>query len=306
MIYLIAYRWGSLLPLSRQFGVRADDRAGMQTGLLYFANILGSAAGAILIGFVLTNFLTLVQIALVLVIAGTICALSLIAMLDVAGPERLKRATVAVGVLVIAVIAIPALSNRVLENLLFKATADHAFSHVVENRSGIITVDTDGTVYGNGMYDGRFNTRLQDDRNGIIRPYALSLIPRRAARRSDDRAVVRFMGAGDREQSRRGLAHDSRDQSGISDLDRTAARGGLGPAQPESHHHHRRRPALVEPSSRQALRRDRVETRPGFFAPISRTCCRSNSLNLQNSTSIHTESCSTTPPIPTACSEPPA
>jgi spermidine synthase len=45
----------------------------------------------------------------------------------------------------------------------------------VENRSGIITVDTDGTVFGNGMYDGRFNVRLQDDRNGIIRPYALSL-----------------------------------------------------------------------------------------------------------------------------------
>ena len=42
----------------------------MQTGLLYFANILGSAAGAILTGFVLTNYLTLVQIALVLVIAG--------------------------------------------------------------------------------------------------------------------------------------------------------------------------------------------------------------------------------------------
>jgi hypothetical protein len=46
---------------------------------------------------------------------------------------------------------------------------------VVENRSGIITVDADGTVFGNGMYDGRFNVRLQDDRNGIIRPYALSL-----------------------------------------------------------------------------------------------------------------------------------
>jgi spermidine synthase len=147
----------------------------MQTGLLYFANILGSAAGAILTGFVLTNFLTLVQIALVLVIAGTICALSLIAMLDVARSERLKRAAVAAGVLAIAVIAIPVLSDRVLENLLFKAAADHTFSHVVENRSGIITVDTDGTVYGNGMYDGRFNTRLQEDRNGIIRPYALSL-----------------------------------------------------------------------------------------------------------------------------------
>jgi spermidine synthase len=175
MVYLIARRWGSLLPYLAQFSVRADDRAGMQTALLYFANILGSAAGAILTGFVLTNFLSLVQVAVLLVIAGTVCALCVIAMLDVTRTERLKRAAVAVGVSAIAMIATPLFSQRVLENLLFKATVDHAFSHVIENRSGIITVDTDGTVFGNGMYDGRFNTRLQEDRNGIIRPYALSL-----------------------------------------------------------------------------------------------------------------------------------
>jgi spermidine synthase len=181
IIYLIARRWGSLLPYLAQFGVPADDRAGMRTSLLYFSNILGSAAGAIVTGFVLTNYLTLVQTALALAIAGTVCALSLIAALDTAGSERRRRAVDAVGVLAIALVAIPLMSHRVLENLLFKGSVDHAFVHAVENRSGIITVDTDGTVFGNGMYDGRFNTRLQDDRNGIIRPYALGLF--RAASR---------------------------------------------------------------------------------------------------------------------------
>jgi spermidine synthase len=181
MIYLIARRWGSLLPYLAQFGVPADDRAGMRTSLLYFSNILGSAAGAIVTGFVLTNYLTLVQTALALAIAGTVCALSLIATLDTAGSERRRRAFDVVGVLAIALVVIPLMSQRVLENLLFKGKVDHAFAHVVENRSGIITVDTDGTVFGNGMYDGRFNTRLRDDRNGIIRPYALSLF--RAASR---------------------------------------------------------------------------------------------------------------------------
>jgi hypothetical protein len=33
---------------------------------------------------------------------------------------------------------------------------------VVENRSGIITVIEDGTVFGHGMYDGRFNTDLKN------------------------------------------------------------------------------------------------------------------------------------------------
>ncbi len=175
MVYLIARRWGSLLPYLAQFGVPADDRAGMRTSLLYFSNIIGSAAGAIVTGFVLANYLTLVQMALGLAVAGTVCAISLIALLDIARSERLRRTVDALGVLAIALVVVPLMSHRVFENLLFKGNLDHAFAHVVENRSGIITVDTDGTVFGNGMYDGRFNVRLQDDRNGIIRPYALSL-----------------------------------------------------------------------------------------------------------------------------------
>jgi spermidine synthase len=91
MVYLIARRWGSLLPYLAQFSVPADDRSGLRTSLLYFANILGSAAGAIVTGFVLTNYLTLVQIALALAVVGTACALYLIAKLDAPRSERLSR-----------------------------------------------------------------------------------------------------------------------------------------------------------------------------------------------------------------------
>ena len=174
-VYLIARGWGALLPYLAQFGVPADDRAGMRTSLLYFSNILGSAAGAIITGFVLTNVLTSVQIALLLAMAGAVCAFVLIFMLDIGRSERRRRLIDAAGVLAIALVVVPLTSHRLFENLLYRGNADHAFAHVVENRSGIIAVDTDGTVLGNGMYDGRFNVRLQDDRNGIIRPYALSL-----------------------------------------------------------------------------------------------------------------------------------
>jgi SAM-dependent methyltransferase len=46
---------------------------------------------------------------------------------------------------------------------------------VAENRSGIVTATDTGTVFGNGIYDGRFTTDLVHDTNGIVRPYALSL-----------------------------------------------------------------------------------------------------------------------------------
>jgi spermidine synthase len=67
------------------------------------------------------------------------------------------------------------MSEGVFEALQFKGQNSQIFRRIVEGRSGIITVDQSGTVYGGGMYDGRFNTDLQKDTNGIIRPYALSL-----------------------------------------------------------------------------------------------------------------------------------
>ena len=47
------------------------------------------------------------------------------------------------------------------------------FAHIVETRSGVITVTADGEVYGGGAYDGVFRVDLRDDRNGIYRAFAL-------------------------------------------------------------------------------------------------------------------------------------
>lgn len=175
MTYLIARQWGALLPYLSQFGIAADERAGQRTGVLYFSNIAGCASGAVLTGFVLTDHFGLRQIAVILLLGGTLCAGALIAASQETAREKRRLAGLAVAVLVFGIGAITLLSNRLLENLQAKTISDHDFAHVVENHSGIITVDTDGTVFGNGMYDGRFNTDLKSDRNGIIRPYAISL-----------------------------------------------------------------------------------------------------------------------------------
>ena len=175
-VYLIARYWGSLLPYLAELGIAADDQAGMRTGLLYLANILGSAAGSILTGFVLMDHLGLVAIGTTLVVGGLLCALLLTVALDVPMPERMGRAALTAAIAVLAVPAIPLLSGNVLEVLQWKGSAEaRPFGQVVENRSGIIAVTVDGVVYGHGMYDGRFNTDLWHDTNGIIRPYALSL-----------------------------------------------------------------------------------------------------------------------------------
>jgi len=176
MVYLVARYWGSLLPYLAEFSIAADNRAGMRTAMLYLANILGSAAGSVITGFVLMDYLGLVAMGATLAVAGVACTILLIAAVELPPREKLQRAAIAVAIGLVAAVAIPRWSGTVLSNLQWKGVphADH-FAEVLENRSGIITVTDDGTVFGHGMYDGRFNTDLKHDTNGIVRPYALSL-----------------------------------------------------------------------------------------------------------------------------------
>lgn len=176
LVYCVARFWGSLLPYLAEFGIAADDRAGMRTALLYLANILGAATGSVLTGFVLADRLGTVALATALVAAGLACAALLAGLLPLPRPDKMRGVGLAAACALLAFLVIPHWSENVLAALQWKGAANaQAFTHVVENRNGIVTVTTDGTVLGNGMYDGRFNVDLKQDRNGIVRPYALSL-----------------------------------------------------------------------------------------------------------------------------------
>jgi len=179
MVYLAARFWGTLLPYLAELAVAADADAGMRTSLIYLANIVGASTGSILTGFVLMDRFGLIEIAVALVVAGVLCAIMLIVTAESAPLQRRMRLGAATAIAVLAVMLIPYGSANVLENLHWKGAAEaKPFVKVLENRSGIITVDASGTVFGHGMYDGRFNTDLKHDTNGIIRPYALSLFHR--------------------------------------------------------------------------------------------------------------------------------
>jgi hypothetical protein len=49
---------------------------------------------------------------------------------------------------------------------------------VLENRHGVVAIDADGTVYGGGVFDGVLSTDIENDRNWIVRPYALAAVDR--------------------------------------------------------------------------------------------------------------------------------
>jgi hypothetical protein len=176
LVLVVARSFGTLLPTVAHLAIEADARAGMRTALVYLANIAGSAAGSVATGFFLLDRLPLAAACAVLVVAGAACA----ALLDALSPgprrARAARAAALVAAGTVAAAALPALASDVLERLLRKAApAGAPLTRIVENRSGIIAVDAAGTVYGHGMYDGRFNTDLVEDTNGIVRAYALGL-----------------------------------------------------------------------------------------------------------------------------------
>lgn len=170
---------GSILPLVSHFGIPADDRAGTRLSYVYLANILGSAAGSLVTGFVLMDLMSLLSIARLLVVSGFALSGVLVAM----GGLRRASALTAYATLGIAAVVGLSLSpipyERLYERLIYKGEYDGSqrFAQVVENKSGVITVTDDGTIYGGGAYDGVLNTALQNnDRNGIIRAYLVGAI----------------------------------------------------------------------------------------------------------------------------------
>jgi spermidine synthase len=179
IIALAAAFLGSVLPLVSHFGIEPDERTGTRLSYVYLANIIGSAAGSLLTGFVLMDRLPIVSIALLLALAGFALAAALVWM---SGTSR-RVATLAYSTLALCALAetalVPRLYVGLYERLVYKDEYDGSqrFAQIVENKSGVITVTQDGMVYGGGAYDGVVNTWLEEnEKNGILRAYVAGAI----------------------------------------------------------------------------------------------------------------------------------
>lgn len=172
LVFLATGFLGAVLPLLSHFGIRPDRRAGANLSYVYLANILGAAAGSLLTGFVLTDHMGLRGIGLLQAELSVllVAVLLLRCQLPRARLVALQLALGGLGLL-LGALATPLFAG-VYERMLFKWRYEgQRFAQVVENRSGVITVDRAGTIYGGGAYDGRFNTSLARDNNGIVRAY---------------------------------------------------------------------------------------------------------------------------------------
>jgi spermidine synthase len=174
--YLAAGLIGAVFPLVCRLALPPDAEVGRGVSLLYLSNIAGSTIGSLIVGFVLMNFISMRGVSLLL---GGFAAVTGIA-LQLTGEKKASLKNyylIAPAVCAIVAFAFaPSLYRNIYEKLIFGGDSSKlpAFTHVVENRSGVISVTDDGTVYGGGVYDGMFNVDPIVNSNFIIRAYAIS------------------------------------------------------------------------------------------------------------------------------------
>ncbi len=175
LVAVAAALLGAILPLVAHFGISADDRAGQRLSYVYLANIVGSAAGSLVTGFVFLDLWPIAGIGDVLLVIGALLVMGLLAVTKMPRGAQLASIVVVAVAFVGVSRATPQAYDRLWEKLLYKAKYDGEtkFAEVIETKSGVITVTQDGTVYGGGAYDGRFNTSIVHDRNGILRAYGI-------------------------------------------------------------------------------------------------------------------------------------
>jgi spermidine synthase len=175
-VFVGAALLGSAFPLLSHASIDPQEPAGRRLSYLYLSNIVGSALGSFLVGFVILDHCPMQMTSALLLVLGV--TLSVILALC-ARPMRWSamRVTGWAGALVLASFS-GVLFSQLYERLLFHGDFAKAapFQDLVENRSGVIAEGPDGTVYGGGVYDGQFNTDLTDDQNGIFRAYAIGAL----------------------------------------------------------------------------------------------------------------------------------
>ncbi len=172
-------------PLISHITIANDNGAGYGVSLLYFSNIVGSALGSFIVGFVLMNFWGVRDISVFLVLLGVALGISVLAVGRPSRREMLSELAGAGTVCVAILLLANPLFTDLYEKLLYKTNyhPHESFSHLVENRSGVIAVSQQGEVFGGGAYDGWFNVDPVHDVNGLFRIYALSSfspLPRKA------------------------------------------------------------------------------------------------------------------------------
>jgi len=179
MIALDAGLLGATFPLMCHISVRADGKAGAGLSYLYISNIIGSAAGSWLVGFILMDHFSLREISVMLAFLGVAVAWALLNTGENAPSSRMVSTAIAAAVFLAIFVSSKPLYSDVWGQMQFKKEwggPGTGIATLVETRSGVITVDEDGAIFGSGIFDGWMTTSLREENLLLLRPFSVSYL----------------------------------------------------------------------------------------------------------------------------------
>lgn len=159
---------GVVFPMVCHRALAADEAPGARVSYLYVANIVGSGFGSLFTGFVLMDRLGIAALSLLLLLTGHLWAEW---MSGWRLPLKIRLLSLA------AAACAPLLFSGFYERLMLKTRyeAGTRFETVIESKHGVITVDKDKNVHGNGEYDGYIKLEPSAG-SGMMRPYFPSAV----------------------------------------------------------------------------------------------------------------------------------
>lgn len=166
-VFVCAGIRGIIFPLIHHVGTE-QAKTGAQISNVYFSNVFGSALAPILIGFIILDYFNTQQTYFL------ICFLTLVIGFLCLNAGVVKKVVVVLGV---GVLVLVGLSERIILELSKGRWDEGKYpSQIFENKYGFIQVYDDEVVFGANVYDGKFNTDIFKNTNGIERAYLLTAI----------------------------------------------------------------------------------------------------------------------------------
>ncbi|ENV10316.1 hypothetical protein F966_01495 [Acinetobacter higginsii] len=169
-VFFCAMVRGIVFPMVHHVGAN-HVKTGKQISNVYFSNVFGSALAPLIIGFIALDYLNTQQMYLL------VCLLTLILAMICIQKKVFKLLGVLVATLIFMSLFLP---EKIFYELSRNSYEVNSYPiEILENKHGFIQVYNshgDQAVFGANVYDGKFNTNLFHNTNGIDRAYFLTTI----------------------------------------------------------------------------------------------------------------------------------
>jgi len=167
-VFFASFSFGGIFPLIVRSGVFDEEDAGREVSIIYAANIAGSTLGSFVTGYFFLDYMSIGNISS---LSSCICLLlAFLAALSVSSGKKITGLLMPLFIILIIILSNNFFHFGLYEKLMYMPRSKFVppFETVIENRSGVIAVTKDKTVYGDGAYDGVISTSLSPKKNPEI------------------------------------------------------------------------------------------------------------------------------------------